>query len=261
MQQRTRHASLDFPRTNRQYPSDDEWGEFLSLSTSMLALAEDSNLASDVPPPPRSMGNVDFASQTLATMSMHDTFRTDGDLRKMGIPPPPATAPAPTRSWRPLGRRASAHVLSTSNQFEMGMLNSEKSRARTLKHATSFAGIIKPQVSSPSSSSLVESSSSDEEQSDHDDGNQDASATVDADAATARYPVLTSLPPNSRNVNANMQAPPLVHAKSPVLSNRKDEQTWQLKEEELLASPRYSFRSSMEEDVTAMFDAGMSLLE
>uniref|UniRef100_K3WUJ4 PSP1 C-terminal domain-containing protein n=1 Tax=Globisporangium ultimum (strain ATCC 200006 / CBS 805.95 / DAOM BR144) TaxID=431595 RepID=K3WUJ4_GLOUD len=149
--------------------------------------------------------------------------------------------------------------------------------SNNLKHTSSFRDVVSTLVSSSEGSSLYESSSSsDEEPQDPlsssgkqrgviDDrmhfsnrmmlrkGSEPVMSmrprpTLDLDTsyAEACLPVLNSLPAHPRSLSidnsfvTSTSSSLAHHAKSPVLGNRKDSQTWQLQDEEFLkTSPRF----------------------
>lgn len=173
-------------------------------------------------------------------------------------------------AWRPLGRRVSAN--GSANQLEYTLFE-----VPTLPHTTSFRDAV--HVSSSGSSLYESSSSSDDEQppvaASHSTSTSEATTTTtrafrmmmrkgSAPALTMRPSLLDADAPPFGDVP--LLAPPLpshprslsidntfgsgsstLHphhhhhlAKSPVLGNRKDSQTWQLQDEELLkTSPRF----------------------
>lgn len=278
MHPRTRHASLDFPRsTDRRLSPQEEWCEF--LSTSMAALTtEDEDDAHDV------------GSRSLSSLNGLEIRRTG----KLFEPLKPTTREDPSAvgngkgkrrdsfsesltsstgsspggaAWRPLGRRASAHVISSSNQldhleygFDLPPLG-HTNGAKKLAHSASFRDM---RISS-SGSSLVESSSSDEEANDplrnknrlERGAHRPAMLNMDRSYPGSPQPTLSQ---ESRNVTMEPHASQLLHVKSPVLSSRKDAQTWQMHNEELLTSPRFGqFRSSLDETTASVFGNGLGL--
>jgi hypothetical protein len=139
-------------------------------------------------------------------------------------------------AWRPLGRRATPQ----------GAALKEHRFGNESKQAAAF------NLGSSGSSALSESGSGEEES--FVEGNNEYEARkqselqpsvrpsiidVDPVYAASCLPVLTSLNTSSQ---ASFTEPttPLFHVKSPVLSSRKDSQTWQLQEKELLTSPRFN---------------------
>lgn len=183
-------------------------------------------------------------------------------------------------AWRPLGRRVTPQSANggSANQLEHNLFEipafggggSSQLESKKLAHTSSFRDVVNL---SSSGSSLYESSSSDEEQQDA------ATATIgggpsaiaerggettrafrmmmrkgSAPALTMRpslldvepsfgdpsLPMLSALPAHPRSLSIDNTFVSSHHVKSPVLGNRKDSQTWQLQDEELLkTSPRF----------------------
>lgn len=186
------------------------------------------------------------------------------------------SSPSGAVAWRPLGRRLTAphgsqqtqtqpqtphtsapHVPSSStssrassassgadNQAEHAFARQPAGSppVRRLQHASSLRDVVSSCLSS-SDSSLYDSSSSEE------DASKLSPPTtrpptldaVDPSYAEACLPVLAALPngPEGGAPPALSRSNSLAHVKSPVLSSRKDSQTWQLQDEEFLTSPRF----------------------
>ncbi|TMW62902.1 hypothetical protein Poli38472_005520 [Pythium oligandrum] len=171
-------------------------------------------------------------------------------------------------TWRPLGRRASAHFVTPSNQlehqFDASPFSHNGNGNAKLQHSSGFREVVNSAMSS-SESSLVDSLSSGEGSPDRTrspDNNVNEfdvlrPSGIDTDPS---YGGLSSLQEAGRNITVDTRQPPLMHVKSPVLSTRKDSQTWQMQEEELLTSPRFNFRSSLEDTSMSVFGNSLGLL-
>jgi hypothetical protein len=277
MHQRTRHASLDFPRSNHRLSPQEEWCEF--LSTSMAALTTDDD---DDDVGSRSLSSLnglemrhhgssfDPTPRSRAREEMNKAKPQRSDSFSESLTSSTGSSPAGTAAWRPLGRRASAHFVSSSNQLDHEMFGALPPFAQTngagngahgkkLKHTSSFREAV--HVSTSGSSSQVESSSSDEEATETVDNNNAVDrealrpARINVDHSYATSP-LPSLSPFQDDVRSNQT----LQVKSPVLGSRKDSQTWQLQDEELLTSPRFGqFRASLDDSAASMFGGAMDL--
>ncbi|KAJ0410367.1 hypothetical protein P43SY_002699 [Pythium insidiosum] len=296
-QQRTRHASLDFPRGSKHLTQEEEWCEFLSAS--MVALTTDEEEENNAEP--------DVTSRSFDTLSGLTFGRRSSWLERDNNSTAPRSVPAARGNsddatfgsvgsgkirgesfsetltsstgsspggsmWRPLGRRASAHNMPTSNQLEHHF------ESASFGHVSSAGSGVVSQLGSfqdainisSSGSSAHDSTSSDEDTRErHVDNNAGEKEAVrlgiiDVDPAYAVscLPMLTTLPESGRDLTVDTRPSGIMHVKSPVLSNRKDAQTWQLQEEELLGSPRFGqFRGSIDETTLTMLGGRMSMVE
>lgn len=174
--------------------------------------------------------------------------------------------------------------------FSHPLGSSSSEHAKKLHHTSSFRDGVTSCLSS-SGSSLYESSSSDEEPQDptinslpdfHTEeplppqafrmmmrkGSAPAMSMrpsiIDVDPssfAESSLPVLSSLPahPRSLSIDNSFVSSMAHHAKSPVLGNRKDSQTWQLQDEEFLkTSPRFG---ALHGDMSSVFGSSGLLSE
>lgn len=173
--------------------------------------------------------------------------------------------------------------------FDMPAFAHPGSDTKKLNHTSSFRDVATSCLSS-SGSSLYESSSSDEEPQDtttsslpefHTEeplppqafrmmmrkGSAPAMSIrpsiidVDPSFAESSLPVLSSLPahPRSLSIDNSFVSSMAHHAKSPVLGNRKDSQTWQLQDEEFLkTSPRFG---ALHGDMSSVFGSSGLLSE
>ncbi|DAZ99660.1 TPA: hypothetical protein N0F65_001897 [Lagenidium giganteum] len=257
---------------------EEEWCEYLSAS--MLALATDERDDGGAMEPRagagarRKVNSVDLTQ--LASLSNDDVFGLTARSVKTrsgsicesltsstGSSPSGGGAP-----WRgPLGRRSSTTLAPSNNQsehlFEFPQPPSSSSSSNTLKATSSFREVVNSCLSSPGSS-ISEGTTDDETNHDAsplDDTKSESTeqpvrpsiVDVDPSYAASCMPVLTSLPSSTPEARTGS----LYHAKSPVLSNRKDSQTWQLQDEEFLTSPRLGAARHRSNDLMA---AGLSLL-
>lgn len=173
-------------------------------------------------------------------------------------------------AWRPLGRRltapqpqaqaaarsptdgaADARPPAFLRLASSPALSAGGQRPRQLRHASSLRDVVSSCLSSSDSSFYDSSSSSDDEaQPVGDDASQPPPPAgpvrpgiIDVDPAYAEscLPVLSAIPGSGISVDTGSlsRSNSLAHVKSPVLSSRRDSQTWQLQDEELLTSPRF----------------------
>ncbi|GLD95351.1 hypothetical protein PINS_up003995 [Pythium insidiosum] len=313
--QRTRHASLDFPRSSAKHMTqEDEWCEFLSAS--MVALTADDDDDDDDENNNREPDVTSRSFDTLSGLSFgrrsswleRDNNNSGSSNNGNSISSAPRSGPLPRGNsddatfgsvgsgkirgesfsetltsstgsspggsmWRPLGRRASAHSMPSSNQidhqFELAALAQASSSTLSggLSHLGGFQDVVN--ISSSGSSAHDSTSSDEDTRERHVDNNiaeKDAvrPAIIDVDPAYAAscLPMLAALPESGRELTVDTRPSGIMHVKSPVLSNRKDAQTWQLQEEELLSSPRFGgFRGSIDETTLSMLGGRMSMVE